>query len=134
MHALDLSFDSDSDDENIQFLVCVALHEYCNTYLHPSPCRTSILLGHNYVLEILNGHETRSKENFRMEPDVFISLCEALKVYGKLEHSRYLCPRASLYIYADNWSQQTKSCCPRAIPTFWPDHLQILQPRLEGSV
>ncbi|GMP39677.1 hypothetical protein CsSME_00010414 [Camellia sinensis var. sinensis] len=38
MHALDLSFDLDSDDENIQFLVCVALYEYCNTYLQPRPC------------------------------------------------------------------------------------------------
>ncbi|CAL5395826.1 unnamed protein product [Camellia sinensis] len=87
MHALDLSFDSDSDDENIQFLVCVALHEYCNTYLQPRPCRTSILQGHDYVLEILNGHERRSKENFRMEPDVFINLCEALKVYERFQHS-----------------------------------------------
>ncbi|GMP62181.1 hypothetical protein CsSME_00024379 [Camellia sinensis var. sinensis] len=99
MHALDLSFDSDSDDENIQFLVCVALHEYCNTYLQPRPCRTSILQGHDYVLEILNGHERRSKENFRMEPDVFINLCEALKVYGKLEHSRYLTVQEQVCIF-----------------------------------
>ncbi|CAL5342174.1 unnamed protein product [Camellia sinensis] len=88
-----------SDDENIQFLVCVALHEYCNTYLQPRPCRTSILQGLDYVLEILNGHERRSKENFRMEPDVFINLCEALKVYGKLEHSRYLTVQEQVCIF-----------------------------------
>ena len=99
MHALNLSFDSDSDDENIQFLVCVALHEYYNTYLQPRPCRTSILQGQDYVLVILNGHKQMSKENFRMEPDVFISLCEALKIYSKLEHSRYLTVQVQVCIF-----------------------------------
>ncbi|XP_028084221.1 uncharacterized protein LOC114285380 [Camellia sinensis] len=34
-----------------------------------------------------------------MEPDVFINLCEALKVYGKLEHSRYLTVQKQVCIF-----------------------------------
>ncbi|XP_028080060.1 uncharacterized protein LOC114281708 [Camellia sinensis] len=34
-----------------------------------------------------------------MEPDVFINLCEALKVYGKLEHSRYLTVQEQVCIF-----------------------------------
>ena len=34
-----------------------------------------------------------------MEPEVFIGLCEALKVYGKLEHSRYLTVQEQVCIF-----------------------------------
>lgn len=34
-----------------------------------------------------------------MEPDVFINLCEALKVYDKLEHSRYLTVQEQVCIF-----------------------------------
>lgn len=71
-------------------LLSLALYEYYNMYIDHRPCRTSMLRGHDYVLEVLNGHEDRCHQNFIMKPRVFIGFCEALKVHANLKHSRYL--------------------------------------------
>ncbi|KAI8571012.1 hypothetical protein RHMOL_Rhmol01G0083500 [Rhododendron molle] len=86
----DEELESDSDDETIITLVTLALHEHHQKYYNRIPCRTSILRGHDYVLEVLNGHDARCDEGFRMETHVFIAFCEALKVHTGLKHSRYL--------------------------------------------
>ncbi|KAI8552172.1 hypothetical protein RHMOL_Rhmol06G0245000 [Rhododendron molle] len=58
----DEELESDSDDETIITLVTLALHEHHQKYYNRIPCRTSILRGHDYVLEVLNGHDARCDE------------------------------------------------------------------------
>ncbi|XP_058207238.1 uncharacterized protein LOC131320530 [Rhododendron vialii] len=48
----DKELESDSDDETIITLVTLALHEHHQKYYNRIPCRTSILRGHDYVLEV----------------------------------------------------------------------------------
>ncbi|KAI8545964.1 hypothetical protein RHMOL_Rhmol07G0078700 [Rhododendron molle] len=80
--------DDDSDDEEVVVLLSLALYGYYDMYIDHRPCRTSMLRGHDYVLEVLNGHEDRCHQNFRMKPQVFIAFCEALKLHANLKHSR----------------------------------------------
>ncbi|KAH7839912.1 hypothetical protein Vadar_010296 [Vaccinium darrowii] len=84
----DKELESDSDDNTIIALVTVAIAEHHRRYADKIPCRTSILRGHDYVIEVLNGHDARCEESFRMETHVFIALCEALKIHAGLKHSR----------------------------------------------
>ncbi|KAH7850954.1 hypothetical protein Vadar_005108 [Vaccinium darrowii] len=91
--------DEDSEDEEVVVLLSLALYEYYNMYIDHRPCRTSMLRGHDYVLEVLNGHEDRCHQNFRMKPQVFIGFCEALKVHANLKHSRYLTLQEQVCIF-----------------------------------
>jgi len=43
------------------------------------PCRTSLLTGKMYILEILNGHLDVCYRNFRMQKHVFMNFCDTLK-------------------------------------------------------
>ena len=42
------------------------------------PCRTSSHIGYKFVMDVMNGHEIRCFEKFRMEKHVFMNLLETL--------------------------------------------------------
>lgn len=60
------SSDSDSDLGFGQFLLLMSLVEYERLHFFKQPCRTSRLTGKKYVIEILNGHDDRCYDSFRM--------------------------------------------------------------------
>ncbi|CAH9078760.1 unnamed protein product [Cuscuta europaea] len=78
---------SDEDDEFgalLLMVTCVLVD------VERIPCRTSILTGNAYIDELLIGHPLRCYESFRMNPHVFLRLCERLKNLDVLHDSRYL--------------------------------------------
>lgn len=95
----DKELETDSDDDTVIALVTLALAEHYRRHYERTPCRTSILRGHDYVIEVLNGHDGRCEESFRMETHVFIAFCEALKEHGGLKHSRYLTVQEQVCIF-----------------------------------
>jgi len=53
-------------------------------FIDRPPCRTSLLTGKMYMLEILNGHPDVCHRNFRMQKHVFMNFCDTLKHKGLL--------------------------------------------------
>ena len=51
------------------------------------------------MLEILNGHEARCYDCFRMNKDVFVLFCEELKERGNLKPSRYFTVQEQVAIF-----------------------------------
>ncbi|KAL3715621.1 hypothetical protein ACJRO7_007363 [Eucalyptus globulus] len=54
------------------------------------PIRNNILLGPEWMMEVLQGHSDRIYESFRMERHVFLNLCGLMKARGWLKDSRYI--------------------------------------------
>ncbi|XP_056698511.1 protein ALP1-like [Spinacia oleracea] len=83
---------SDSDEEDFQQLMTIYINLENNGFLKkkPRPQRISKLTGHQYVLELLNGHPMTCFELLRMTPQIFISLCEELKKREKLKDSKFI--------------------------------------------
>ena len=77
----DQNFDDESDDEHdfYQLVVagCAAAATFTN-FKEKKPCRTSSHTGYKFVMDVLNGHEIRCFEQFRMEKHVFMNFLETL--------------------------------------------------------
>lgn len=71
-----ISQEQEEDDE-LFFLLVPAL--YSCLYEEKQPVHTSSLSGAAKVKEILEGHESWSRVEFRMEPDIFRSIADYLK-------------------------------------------------------
>ena len=68
-----------SDDEMGIVITEIAVDRYSSQNSGPRLCRTSKLMGHEYILELINGHENSCFDQFRMDPPVFVLFCEELK-------------------------------------------------------
>ena len=56
---------------------------YSLNHVIKTPCRTSALIGHEWIQEIINGHDVHCFQMFRMRKDVFLQLCNVLQCnYG----------------------------------------------------
>lgn len=78
----------ESDDEfhELVALGCVVSVSQWLKYIDKEPCRTSAHTGYKWVMEVLNGHDKRCYEQFRMEKHVFRELLETLtQTYGLKE-------------------------------------------------
>ncbi|KAK9135797.1 hypothetical protein Syun_015127 [Stephania yunnanensis] len=76
-----------------------ATHYYKNIY--KESCMTSLQTGESWMMEILNGHYARSKNNFRMEKELFIELCNDLELKYGLERSRVsTIEKVGIFVYA----------------------------------
>ena len=67
------------------FLLLMLMHaaNYSLNHVIKTPRRTSALTGHEWVQEIINGHDVRCFQMFRMRKDVFLQLCNVLQCkYG----------------------------------------------------
>ena len=85
----DQNFDDESDDEHDFYQLvlagCAAAATF-TSFQEKKPCRTSSHTGYKFVMDVLNGHEIRCFEQFRMEKHVFMNLLETLtKRYGLKE-------------------------------------------------
>ena len=83
---------SDSDEEDFQQILTIYINLQNNGFLKKKPRlqRISKLTGHQYVLELLNGHPMTCYDLLRMTPQIFISLCEELKKREKLKDSKFI--------------------------------------------
>ena len=66
-------------------LLLMPMHatNYSLNHVIKTPCRTSALTSHEWVQEIINGHNVRCFQMFRMRKDVFLQLCNVLQCkYG----------------------------------------------------
>ncbi|KAL0546522.1 hypothetical protein IC582_016433 [Cucumis melo] len=63
------------------------------------PCRISALRGYDYVIELLNGNDSRCFDCFRMKRITFIGFCEYLKSKTNLKSSRYLTIQEKVAIF-----------------------------------
>ena len=99
---------NDSNDELGEVLLLCELEDYHNAYLTKQPCRNSALTGHDYVLEILNGNNSRCYEQLRMNKHVFLSLCNVLKEKELLENSRYITveEQVAMFLYVISHNEQ----------------------------
>ncbi|XP_028782070.1 uncharacterized protein LOC114738210 [Neltuma alba] len=65
--------------------VAVAVGGYASLHLCKEPQHTSIYTGKAWVRDVLQGHSTRCYNMFRMEREVFFSLCTELQQHGLTE-------------------------------------------------
>ena len=86
-----------SDDDLAEVLMLYSL----GSYIPEELCRDSILSGHEYVVEVLNGHRSRCFDSFRMEKNVFKALCRVLKENNFLKDSKYILveEQVSIFLY-----------------------------------
>lgn len=82
------SSDDDFDDDMVDLLMVRYIMEWERLFVEKTPCRTSMLSGKQYILEVLVGNPTRCYESFRMKPHVFRNLCDRLKMMHVLQDSR----------------------------------------------
>ncbi|XP_012846400.1 PREDICTED: uncharacterized protein LOC105966388 [Erythranthe guttata] len=68
---------------------------YYQNYVHKIPCRTSIRTGHRCLEEILNGHEVRCYQAFRLSRSVFMDFCH------ELAHKYGLRPTRGMSLYEE---------------------------------
>ena len=71
------------EDDELFFVLVPAL--YSALYEEKTPVHTSVLTGAMKVKEILEGHESWSKVEFRMEPEIFKSISNYIKRERLLE-------------------------------------------------
>lgn len=82
---------SSDDEEDLVVVVTAAtttlIVVYYQYFLEKTICHDSILSGAAHVDEVLNGHDARCQDSFRMEKHVFLRLCDMLKEKELLRHS-----------------------------------------------
>ncbi|RZC84243.1 hypothetical protein C5167_047029 [Papaver somniferum] len=82
---------SSDDEEDLVVVVTTTtttlIDVYYQYFLEKTICHDSILSGAAHVDEVLNGHDARCQDSFRMEKHVFLRLCDMLKEKELLRHS-----------------------------------------------
>ncbi|KAL0556734.1 hypothetical protein IC582_005250 [Cucumis melo] len=92
---------SDDDDDDDGIFILFTLFYMSLHMIQPSkqPCRTSALRGHDYMIELLNGNDSRCFGCFRMKRPTFIRFCEDLKSKTNLKSSKYLIVQEKVVIF-----------------------------------
>ncbi|XP_026450957.1 uncharacterized protein LOC113351121 [Papaver somniferum] len=82
---------SSDDEEDLVVVVTAAtttlIDVYYQYFVEKTIFHDSILSGEAHVDEVLNGHDARCQDSFRMEKHVFLRLCDMLKEKELLRHS-----------------------------------------------
>ncbi|XP_021851740.1 uncharacterized protein [Spinacia oleracea] len=75
---------------------------YFYKYIYKEPCMTSILTGEMWVKEVLTGNPIRCVNAFRMEPQLFLRLCNDLSTkYGlKASCNMSIREKVGIFLYA----------------------------------
>lgn len=104
MNTLELSNDctessTSTEDEFDEFLLVISKYEMLQEPTSRQPCRTSMtLVGYEYVQELIHGHPDRMFDSLRLEPHVFIRLCEVIRGPGFLQDSRGVCVEEAIFL------------------------------------
>ncbi|TXG47151.1 hypothetical protein EZV62_026445 [Acer yangbiense] len=83
--------DNSEDEEEIDQLICVTgrlIQVYLEQYVLKTPCMTSSQTGFIWLMEVLQGNESRCYNMFRMDKHVFVMLLNELENIYKLKGSR----------------------------------------------
>ncbi|XP_059666658.1 uncharacterized protein LOC132312336 [Cornus florida] len=88
----------DDDDKEEIIVLIAAVYEYYHKHFDKQRCRDSMLQKEDYVFGILNGHEDKCYENFRMYPNTFRALCRELKLLG-LKDSTFVTVKEQVAIF-----------------------------------
>nr|XP_048328401.1 uncharacterized protein LOC107422048 [Ziziphus jujuba var. spinosa] len=88
MDDINSSSSSSSDEEFQDFMMFLDVCEYTKRFLEKIPQRTSMLSGQNFITELLNGSEKTCYELFRMDKNIFLSLCTCLKQHEYLKDTK----------------------------------------------
>ncbi|KAB2626171.1 hypothetical protein D8674_017831 [Pyrus ussuriensis x Pyrus communis] len=81
---------SDLDDSLGGLLLVTRLYEHFSC-LNKEPCMTSHFSGHQYVIDLLNGHPHRLFDIVRMDKNTFRILCSILRELNFLQDDRSVC-------------------------------------------
>lgn len=95
------------EDEFGEFLLGTSIYEMSQQPITRQPCKMSMLGGYEYVQELINGHTDRMFDSFRMEPHVFIRLCEMLRGPGYMQDSLGVCVEEAVAIFLLTVCQNT---------------------------
>jgi hypothetical protein len=90
------------EDDELFFVIVPAILQCLND--EKRPVHTSEYTGAKKMKEILEGHESWCKSEFRMEPEIFRATCNHLRREGLLRDTR----RAPL----DAWKENTHGFTP----------------------
>ncbi|XP_073121815.1 uncharacterized protein [Henckelia pumila] len=71
-------FQDDPEWLIVSKVTALSILTYFETYIHKVPCRTSDRTGNKFMEEVLNGHEIRCYQAFRLTKPVFLDLCHEL--------------------------------------------------------
>ena len=83
--------DNSEDEKEIDQLICVCgrlIQVYLEKYILKTPCMTSSPIGYIWLMEVLEGNESRCYNMFRMDKHVFVKLLNDLENIYKLKGSR----------------------------------------------
>ncbi|KAL5564974.1 hypothetical protein UlMin_028138 [Ulmus minor] len=106
------SFDgSSSDDEDDFMMLQFVLSMQQSPAIQRTPCTTSVLTGHERMVEFLNGHYERMHNRFRMTTNCFMRLANMFEETGRLTHGRKVSVQEQvmifLYVVAQNATCRT---------------------------
>ena len=89
LHLVNDNSSSDDDDDGvIDLMMARYLIENEQNFVERIPCRTSMLSGKEYIIEVLLENPIRCYESFRMAPHVFVNLYNRLKLMGLLKDNK----------------------------------------------
>jgi hypothetical protein len=86
---------------NIRSSAVGAIATYYHKYIYKESCMTSRQRGQDWMNEILNGHSVRCMNVFRMDPTLFIQLCEDLQSKYGLQPSKRMTvvEKVGIFVY-----------------------------------
>jgi hypothetical protein len=84
-----------------QLIVSIVI-AYMTPFLDKEPYHTSILSGHAWVQELLNGHPDRIKNELGMRKNVFCALIQELQAC-RLQDSKYILLDEQVAIFVAKW-------------------------------
>lgn len=82
-------FKDEIENEYEKLLQIMIIEEYYKVYLFVEPCKTSMLIGNNYVIKVVHGHGS-TYDSYRMENNVFTSFYEVQSNYKLLNDSKFV--------------------------------------------
>ncbi|KAK2658841.1 hypothetical protein Ddye_005374 [Dipteronia dyeriana] len=94
--------DNPGDEEEIDQLICVCgrlIQVYLEKYILKTPCMTISQTGFIWLMEVLQGNESRCYKMFRMDKHVFVMLLNDLENNYKLKGSRNISSAEILGIF-----------------------------------
>lgn len=93
----------DEEDNFWDMIACNTCYitKYYLNHIYKEPCMTSYLTGQMWMIELLNGHETRCFNALRMYPPLFMELCTDLESeYGlKPSYRMSIIEKVGIFVY-----------------------------------
>lgn len=96
------NMETSGDEEEVDQIICVCgrlIQLYLQKYVLKTPCMTSSQTGFIWLMEVLEGNESRCYNMFRMDKHVFLMLLNDLINIFNLKGSRNISPTEILGMF-----------------------------------